>query len=55
MSEEMKLIMALCEKLGFTIKKKATQESIKARAACLAQGCTFDPGLKYTYELIEAK
>ena len=53
MSEEMKLITALCEKLGYKVKKQATQESMKSRARALAQGCTFDPELKYTYELIE--
>ena len=53
MSEEMKLITALCEKLGYKVKKQATQESMRVRAAHIVQGSVFDPGLEYTYELIE--
>lgn len=51
MTNEMKLIMALCDALGFEVEEVATEKSIKERKEYIRSGCAFDPKLEYEYKL----
>lgn len=51
MTDEMKLLMALCDALGFEVEKVATAKSIKERDEYIRLGCGFGPKLEYEYKL----
>lgn len=51
MTNEMKLLMALCDALDFKVEEVATEKSIKEREEYIRLGCAFNPKLEYEYKL----